>query len=144
MRCSGSYTVRIGVSMTRGAEFEQIAKVQPKLAVGARTTRGHHHRAEGKQAEARRLRTDTRAGSARAGGCNNLAWMMPRMEAISTSLCSSRRPRRASLTDSAEVNDTLGWITTRRGSLPWPSSRCATALRRDKNAMYHFHLGLGT
>ena len=125
------------------ARFEDLSSRQPN-SIAARTMVGLILQMQGKNAEAQRayeqvLEIDPRAPVA----ANNLAWTYAEQGSNLDVALQLAQAAKAGLPDSAEVNDTLGWIYARKG-LPGmavgPLLEAIEASPRDPS--YHYHLGM--
>lgn len=139
----GQLYVQQGRLDTALGEFQQIA-AKSSTPSGALTFAGIILEAQGKPGDARAhyeraIQADQRAAVA----ANNLAWMFADSgENLDVALELAQRAA-ARMPESAEVNDTIGWVhyKNHRGSLAAPYF--AKSIARDgTNAVYHYHLGL--
>jgi tetratricopeptide (TPR) repeat protein len=125
-------------------EFERIARLLPKRAVGAETLVGIILQIQNKPAEAQAryekvLALDPRAAVA----ANNLAWIYAEGGGNLDVALGLAQTAKSLLAGSSEVNDTLGWVYYKKGlaSLAVPILR-ESVDKSPRNAVYHYHLGL--
>jgi tetratricopeptide (TPR) repeat protein len=125
------------------AEFDALVQRDPK-AVAALTLSGMILEAQGKIPEAkgrfeRVLQVDAEAPVA----ANNLAWLYAENGGNLDVALQLAQTAKRKLPDTAEVNDTLGYIYYKKNlpALAIPPLR-ASAEKDPSNATYHYHLGL--
>jgi tetratricopeptide (TPR) repeat protein len=125
-------------------DFEELARRQPKSAVGAQTMIGTIMGMQNKPQEARKhyeqaLATDPQAAVA----ANNLAWQYAESGENLDMALSLAQTAKARLPNSWEAGDTLGWIYYKKGL----ATLAVTALRQcvsqnPSNPILQYHLGL--
>lgn len=126
------------------AEFERVAQVRPKNAVGAHTVVGMILQMQNKPAEAQAryekvLSLDPRAAVA----ANNLAWIYAEGDGNLDVALGLAQTAKAQLPDSPDVSDTLGWVYYKKNlpALALPLFlQCVE--RWPGVALYQYHLGL--
>jgi len=125
-------------------EFEKIAQLRPKSAVGAQTLVGMILQMQNKQADAQAryeqvLSMDPKAAVA----ANNLAWIYAESGGNLDVALGLAQTAKSQLVNSPAVSDTLGWVYYKKGlpSLAVPVFRESVDLS-PKNAVYVYHLGL--
>jgi tetratricopeptide (TPR) repeat protein len=125
------------------AEFDAIAQRDPK-SVGALTMAGVTLQALGNNGEAikryeRALQIDPHAAVA----ANNLAWLHAESgQQLDAALQLAQRAKER-LPESAEVNDTLGFVYYRKNMAALAVSTLKASVAKDPaNAIYEYHLGL--
>jgi tetratricopeptide (TPR) repeat protein len=126
------------------AEFERVARLRPKNAVGAYTVVGMLLQMQNKQAEAqasyeKALSMDSKSAVA----ANNLAWIYAEGAGNLDVALGLAQTAKSQLPNSHEVSDTLGWVYYKKGlpSLAVPIFRESVDMS-PKNAVYRYHLGL--
>jgi len=126
------------------AEYEEVARRQPKAAPAAWTMMGIISSLQNKPDEARKqweqaLVLDPRAAVA----ANNLAWTYAESGASLDQALQLAQTAKATLPKNGEVSDTLGWIYYKKGL----AGLAVTALtegveQAPKDSTVHYHLGL--
>jgi tetratricopeptide (TPR) repeat protein len=125
------------------AEFEALAKRDPR-PIAPLTFAGVILQAQGKTADAqdrfeRALQIDPVAPVA----ANNLAWIYAQSGGNLDVALQLARTAHSKLPDTAEVNDTLGFIYYKKNLLPQSVTSLRAAVEKDPaQATYHYHLGL--
>jgi putative PEP-CTERM system TPR-repeat lipoprotein len=125
------------------AQYREMADKQPK-SVTARTIVGvlldmQHRTNDARAVYEQILQTDAHAAVA----ANNLAWIYAEQGGNLDLALQLAQTAKATLPQSAEVNDTIGWIYYKKGlgSLAVPALQ-ESVDESPKTASYHYHLGL--
>ncbi len=125
------------------ADARRLVQQQPN-SPGAQTLLAFLLDAQGQAEEAQQhyqkaLEIDPRSGAA----ANNLAWIhATRGENLDVALQLAQTAK-ASLPDSPEVSDTLGWVYFRKGMREAAVGALEQAVRAaPRKATYHYHLGM--
>lgn len=124
------------------AEFDALARRHSRPA-GALTMAGVILQVQGKQADAReRFEQALAADPNAAVAANNLAWLKAEAgEDLDGALHLAQRAS-AALPQSAEVDDTLGWIYRKKKLTQLAVAALARAVERDPaQPVYRYHLG---
>jgi len=125
-------------------DFEEVARRQPKAAVGAQTMVGIILSMQHKTADARKQYEQVLAADPQAAvAANNLAWDYAESGGNLDTALSLAQTAKARLPNSWEASDTLGWIYYKKGL----ATLAVTALHQsaDKaptNPTVQYHLGL--
>ena len=124
-------------------EFELLAKRSPK-SVGAHTMIGIILQAEGRVDEAReRFERVMQLDPEAAVAANNLAWIYADKGGNLDLALQLAQTAQKHLPDSAEVNDTLGFVLYKKDLAAQAISSFKLSTEQSpRNALYHYHLGL--
>jgi tetratricopeptide (TPR) repeat protein len=125
------------------AEFDRLSARDPK-AVGAQTVAAMILQIQNKPEEAKkRYEKVLELNPKAAVAANNLAWMYAESDQSLDIALQLAQTAKSQLPDQPDVNDTLGWIYTKKGlpELAIPIL-LASIEKNPNNAAYHFHLGV--
>jgi tetratricopeptide (TPR) repeat protein len=125
-------------------EYEEVARLQPKVAPVATTMVGIILSLQNKQDEARKHYEQALALNPRAAvAANNLAWTYAESgENLDTALKLAQTAREQ-LPNNWEVSDTLGWVYYKRGLATLAISALREGTQQSPtNPVVHYHLGL--
>jgi tetratricopeptide (TPR) repeat protein len=124
-------------------EFEEIVKRKPD-SVPARTMVGMILDVQQKHEESKKIYEGIVTGGVRAPvAANNLAWIYAnRGEQLDLALQLAQDAKQQ-MPDSAEVNDTLGWVYYKKDLRELAVKTLENSVGKDpKNVMFQYHLGL--
>jgi tetratricopeptide (TPR) repeat protein len=125
------------------AEFDQLASQDPR-SVAAHTVAAVILQLQNKPDEARkRYEKVLELNPQAAVAANNLAWMYAESDQSLDTALRLAQTARSQLPDQPDVNDTLGWIYTKKGLPELAIPVLLASIEKDpNNAAYHFHLGV--
>ena len=137
------YTFQKRLDAARG-EFEELARKSPK-SVAPPTFVAMIYEAQNKKADAKSWYEKTLAIDKNAPvAANNLAYIIAEETDGNLDVALQlAQTAKAGLPDSAEVDDTLGWVYYKKGLATLAIRSFTESIEKDpKNATYHYHLGL--
>ena len=124
-------------------EFEEVAKRLPKAA-GPPTMVGMLHELQNNKEDAKRWYEKALvADSGAPVAANNLAWITAEEGGNLDVALQLAQGAKSRLPNSPEVDDTLGWVYYKKGLNTLAIGSFQASIEKDqKNALYHYHLGL--
>jgi tetratricopeptide (TPR) repeat protein len=124
-------------------EYEEVAKRLPKAA-GPPTMVGMLHELQNNKEDAKRWYEKALvADSGAPVAANNLAWLTVEEGGNLDVALQLAQAAKSRLPNSPEVDDTLGWVYYKKGLNTLAIGSFQASIDKDqKNALYHYHLGL--
>jgi Flp pilus assembly protein TadD len=124
-------------------EFNELSRLQPR-SVGALSISGllaymQHDNAEARQRWEQALKVDSTAAAA----ANNLAWLYAETGGNLDIALQLAQTAKAQFSDSAEVDDTIGWIQLKRGLTALAVNYLERSAEKvPGNPSFQYHLGM--